>query len=174
MLIRLQEDGEAVGAFPSTIAAGLQRSGAHNGRREQTRAPLEHTPTSADIHMYADPASFDTRTPLLYADCEGFDGDENPPVGVFERRTSHLTQVSSMKRLNPGQIRRLAWADESMQRTRRAYIVKQLYPRFLYTLSDVVVFVIRDANSEYEASSSWAMSTHFSVGRLRLHPCSLC
>jgi hypothetical protein len=152
MLIRLHEDMEMTGNFPSPVA-GLSRAGVHNGRREQYRAPLEHTPTSADVHLYADPASFEKRTPLLYADCEGLDGGENPPVGALECRASHSTHEISARRLTPARLRRLAWADASTQRTTRAYIVKQLYPRLLYTLSDVVVFVIRDANSKYEARS---------------------
>jgi hypothetical protein len=148
----LQEDTEEMGSFPSPIA-GSSRAGGHNGRGEQYRAPLEHTPTSADVHLYADPASFEKRTPLLYADCEGLDGGENPPVGALERRSSHSTHEISARRLTPARLRRLAWADTTTKRTTRAYIVKELYPRLLYTLSDVVVFVIRDANSKYEARS---------------------
>jgi hypothetical protein len=131
MLIRLQEDTEEMGSFPSPIA-GSSRAGGHNGRGEQYRAPLEHTPTSADVHLY---------------------GGENPPVGALERRSSHSTHEISARRLTPARLRRLAWADTTTKRTTRAYIVKELYPRLLYTLSDVVVFVIRDANSKYEARS---------------------
>jgi hypothetical protein len=152
MLIRLQENIEITGSFPSPVA-GLSRARVHNGQREQYCAPLEHTPTSADVHLYADPASFEKRTPLLYADCEGLDGGENPPIGALERRASHPTHEISARRLTPARLRRLAWADASTQRTTRAYIVKQLYPRLLYTLSDVVVFVIRDANSKYDGGS---------------------
>lgn len=33
-------------------------------------------PTSADVHPHADPKSFDTDRPILYAGCEGFNGGE--------------------------------------------------------------------------------------------------
>jgi hypothetical protein len=101
-------------------------------------------PTSADVHLYADPKTFSERTPLLFADCEGFEGGEKLPIGAIENRTSPLDVETSLSRLTPGRTRPLKWAKTQEQQTRE-YVVKQLYPRILYTFSDVVVFVLRNA-----------------------------
>ncbi|KAI0514604.1 hypothetical protein F5B22DRAFT_610121 [Xylaria bambusicola] len=37
-------------------------------------------PTSADVHLYADPETFSADQPILFADCEGFEGGERDPV----------------------------------------------------------------------------------------------
>jgi len=108
-------------------------------------SPLQaHMPTSSDVHLYADPATQDKQKPLLYADCEGFEGGEKLPIGAIENRTSGLDTDTSLSRLTPGRPRQLLWADTEYKRT-RTYVVKQLYPRILYTFSDVVVFVLRNA-----------------------------
>ncbi|KAI9764589.1 MAG: hypothetical protein M1840_008318 [Geoglossum simile] len=48
-------------------------------------------PTSGDVHLYADPLSYDTKQPILYADCEGLDDGEGVPlciqVGGMDRQT---------------------------------------------------------------------------------------
>lgn len=67
-------------------------------------------PTTKDVHLYADPKTYNTQTPVLYADCEG---------------------------LNSG------WAVTS-ETKKRDDAVMRLYPRVLYTFSDVVVFVLRN------------------------------
>lgn len=105
-----------------------------------------HTPTSADVHLYADPELHHDRTPLLYADCEGFDGGEKPPLGAFEHRISATNDDIRYDRLSPGRTRPLDWANADEKRS-RSYAVKHLYPRILYTFSDVVVFVLRDSKS---------------------------
>lgn len=43
----------------------------------------DNIPVSADVHLYADPETFLTDTPLLYADCEGLEGGESPPKSVL-------------------------------------------------------------------------------------------
>jgi len=150
MLIELHEQSAtpSESTFPSPIV-GLPRLEKQPGQEEQSRIPMEHIPTSADVHLYADPVRFNKKTPLLYADCEGLAGGENPPVGAQENRTSIFTTDSSIARLTPGRLRRLAWADTEKKRA-RSFFVKQMYPRILYTLSDVVVFVVPDANSKYD------------------------
>src|SRR5947207_486863 len=37
--------------------------------------PGEELPTSEDVHLYVDPSTSATETPLLYADCEGLDAE---------------------------------------------------------------------------------------------------
>ncbi|KAF2826308.1 FabD/lysophospholipase-like protein, partial [Ophiobolus disseminans] len=148
MLIELHEQSATPGdlTFPSPVV-GLPRLEQQSGQEDQSRIPLEHIPTSADVHLYADPVRFNKKTPLLYADCEGLTGGENPPIGAQENRTSLFTTESSIARLTPGRLRPLAWADTEKKRT-RGFFVRQMYPRILYTLSDVVVFVVPDANSK--------------------------
>ena len=38
------------------------------------------SPTSGDVHLYADPETAYTTQPMLYADCEGLQGDETEPA----------------------------------------------------------------------------------------------
>jgi hypothetical protein len=46
--------------------------------------------------------------------------------------------------INGGRIRYLEWANTDERRT-RSFTVAQLYPRLLYTFSDIVIFVTRNA-----------------------------
>lgn len=40
----------------------------------------DKSPTSGDVHLYADPETAYTRLPMLYADCEGLSGGEMEPA----------------------------------------------------------------------------------------------
>jgi hypothetical protein len=40
------------------------------------------SPTSGDVHLYADPKTCFGQHPLLYADCEGLDGGESLPMSA--------------------------------------------------------------------------------------------
>lgn len=100
----------------------------------------DSVPTSGDVNLYADPATHNDSLPILFADCEGFEGGERMPLGAMQSRRSkedatekHLSHVS----------RTIEWAntDETRQ---REFAVAELYPRLLYTFSDVVVFVLRN------------------------------
>jgi hypothetical protein len=150
MLIQLHEQSKNPNdlSFPSPIV-GVPQLDRHNANSGNTHIPMEYIPTSADVHLYADPVRFDKRTPLLYADCEGLEGGENLPVGAPENRTTLLNIESTIARLTPGRLRRLAWADAEKKKRTRGFFVRQMYPRILYALSDVVVFVVPDANSKY-------------------------
>jgi hypothetical protein len=154
MLIQLQAAGILSEEYPSPIV-GLRRLEAQAGNQRPGNDPIEHTPTSADVHLYADSRSIDSRTPLLYADCEGLEGGESPPIGARENRKSRSNPDSVSGQLTPGRKRSLAWATAGTEREKRSYIVKQLYPRILYTLSDVVVFVMHGANSKYVQRLLW-------------------
>ncbi|KAF2689243.1 hypothetical protein K458DRAFT_357870 [Lentithecium fluviatile CBS 122367] len=109
-----------------------------------------HVPTSSDVHLYADPQTYRGLTPLLYADCEGFDGGERLPIGAIEKRNPTQHSDTTFSRLTPGRTRQLEWAS-SPDKQAREYAVKQMYPRILYTFSDVVVFVLRNART-FESS----------------------
>jgi len=132
MLIELREQiasGTTVGSFPSPVVGSLM---------------YDRTPSSADVHLYPDPDTYYTNIPLLYADCEGLDAGEELPLGAIERRMTPLASERSMSRLTPGRTRQLDWAKTPDCQTRE-FVVAQLYPRILYTFSDVVVFVLRNA-----------------------------
>jgi energy-coupling factor transporter ATP-binding protein EcfA2 len=113
----------------------------------------DHTPTSADVHLYADPSTCYGKSPMLYADCEGLEGGERLPVsaqhcsamGGSRHRTeaSPIMRHSSVAKVARGSQRIIIWAN-SPQTRKRQYAVSELYPRLLYTFSDAVVFVLRN------------------------------
>ena len=115
----------------------------------------DSVPTSGDVHLYADPSTYFTTFPTLYADCEGLEGGENIPIGarrqdaeggIVRRRDDHSQEMNRSKkrwRISRGQERPIAWAD-SPAKQKRQYGVTELYPRLLYTFSDVVVFVLQN------------------------------
>ena len=97
--------------------------------------------TSGDVHLYADPASHLTPLPILFADCEGFEGGERSPLGSrYYHRSQHGGSGTSDAWIN---TRSIKWADREEYR-RREYAVNNLYPRLLYSFSDCVVFVLRN------------------------------
>lgn len=129
-------------------------------------------PTTGDVHLYADPYTYRSKSPILYADCEGLDGGEAIPRGVRHRsnqnpisditaslgastmagrsprsssRTSDFIERRSRRARNNRHStqRDIAWA-VTPETKKREYAVKKLYPRLLYTFSDVVVFVLRN------------------------------
>ena len=108
-------------------------------------------PTAGDVHLYADPQTYSTKMPMIYADCEGLEGGENLPYGSQTRkRTSDVLEGGRFKRTPPprmllgGRTRQVAWATNENAK-RREFAVTELYPRLLYTFSDVIVFVLRNA-----------------------------
>ena len=119
----------------------------------------DNVPVSANVHLYADPESFLTDAPILYADCEGLEGGERAPKAEafksqeralepgISRRGSLETKVRRKLRKKGHRVaRNLSWAT-GKDKSKREYAVTELYPRLLYTFSDVVVFVLR--NSKY-------------------------
>lgn len=97
-----------------------------------------HAPTTGDVHLYSDPASHTGEFPMLYADCEGLEGGEYMPISAQYNRRPRLAIVQ----------RDIEWA-KSPNSSKRQYAVTQLYPRLLYTFSDVIVFVLRNAKYVY-------------------------
>lgn len=116
-------------------------------------------PVSANVHLYADPLTISTDTPVLYADCEGLEGGESAPKAeAFKSQEKALemysprgfsSELSTRKRerlYNKGHSvsRKISWALGDKEKSKREYAVTELYPRVLYTFSDVVVFVLRN------------------------------
>ncbi|OCK84171.1 hypothetical protein K432DRAFT_289452 [Lepidopterella palustris CBS 459.81] len=123
-------------------------------------------PTSDDVHLYVDPYSALSGAPLFYADCEGLDGGQREPFAAQLRRKIWRTskplqdqdaEDSSFKS-RYGSERELLWADSSNRRSRE-FAVSNLYPRLLYTFSDVIIFVLRNPRvieSVFEQLIDWA------------------
>lgn len=112
-----------------------------------------HLPTSEDVHLYLDPRTCDSPGPLLFADCEGLEGGEREPLGAKFKRMrrsnedkTHDTADTEFQTRKGNKVvteRELEWAVTSRTRSRE-FAVTNLFPRLLYTFSDVIVFVLRN------------------------------
>lgn len=102
----------------------------------------DNVPTTGDVHLYSDPGTYYEKKPILYADCEGMTGGEQTPRGLKSRPMVESARKSMGK--NKYKLRkRLAWATNPKMQSRE-FAVTSLFPRILYTFSDVVVFVLRE------------------------------
>lgn len=165
------------GAGKSTLIKMLidrQASGSQDGQRYYspvTSSNQDRTATTGDVHIYADPSSAFSATPLLFVDCEGLNGGEAMPKQLRHHQTPDQPAPSGRPKAPaaaapppyeptaPGEDgghagrrhtrprhaskRPIAWA-RTPQTRKREFAVSQLYPRVLYTFSDVVVFVLRN------------------------------
>jgi hypothetical protein len=177
LIIELNKKPEAAKAFDNFASPVVGISG-------------HHIPTSEDVHLYLDPSTAFTEEPILYADCEGLDGGEREPLGAtFRKRRQNSTAPSqnseeSSFKAQYSSERSLAWTDSPARRTRH-FAVSNLYPRLLFTFSDVIVFVLRNpryvsipfsAYAKISAESSRGCLRGLSNGQQqhwRLHPISL-
>ena len=108
--------------------------------------PTSDIPTSGDVHLYMDPQTAASPTPILFADCEGLDGGEREPLSAKLRRNKVVSGGSGSQAMPfsiPLSERELTWATTSAKRT-RAYAVSHMYPQLLYTFSDIIVFVLKN------------------------------
>lgn len=108
--------------------------------------------TSEDVHLYMDPDSFESQAPLLFADCEGLEGGERDPIGAkLKRKAAASLDNTPAGRRKPTSERELVWADTPRKQSRN-FAVAHLYPRLLYTFSDVIVFVLKNPRYALEPS----------------------
>ncbi|KAL1622899.1 hypothetical protein SLS56_008580 [Neofusicoccum ribis] len=124
-------------------------------------------PTSEDVHLYLEPQTAYSSTPVLFADCEGLTGGTREPMGaLFKKKRSQAKSRATGKddhlahKERPLSERKITWADNTLKRSRE-FAVTNLYPRLLYTFSDVVVFVLREARimeSVFERLVEWAVA----------------
>ncbi|RYP02992.1 hypothetical protein DL764_005446 [Monosporascus ibericus] len=138
----------------------LSSLGGSKYRSPVTSSNYDRIPTTGDVHLYADPSTFNTSAPMLFIDCEGLNGGESRPKGLWHISTENMPpgylppdplEDSSPYFNNPATLLRsrysaqrpIQWA-KTPQTKKREYTVSQLYPRILYTFSDVVVFVLRN------------------------------
>lgn len=124
-------------------------------------------PTSGDVHLYADMKTLDGDHPILYADCEGLDGGERQPLGARARNKDMQSPLSNgrtksftrhIRKQHHTSEREILWADTTQKRSRQFH-VRHLYPRLLYTFSDVIVFVMKNPRvieSTIEQLLRWA------------------
>ncbi|KAL8843022.1 MAG: hypothetical protein Q9176_002325 [Flavoplaca citrina] len=112
----------------------------------------DKSPTSGDVHLYADPETAFTRLPMLYADCEGLRGGEIEPAANKLRQKNRGNHNQGGKRFFGGQPRELVYAKSNSEARNREWAVKRVYPRLLYTFSDVIVFVLRNTRT-FESSA---------------------
>ncbi|KAI0122402.1 FabD/lysophospholipase-like protein [Daldinia grandis] len=111
-----------------------------------TSSSHDRISTTGDVHLYADPSTLYGSHPLLLVDCEGLSGGEAIP-----KQLRHQPQGSNAESTSTGadrhySTRKILWAD-TPHTQKREFAVSQLYPRILYTFSDVVVFVLRNPRS---------------------------
>lgn len=127
-----------------------------------TSSTQDYIPTTGDVHLYPDPSSFYTNEPLLFADCEGFQGGEALPKALRQlsraddfnsspSESAPRDALSTRRSWNPlmtihSSRRSILWA-KTPQTRKREYSIRHLYPKILYTFSDVVVFVTRNPRS---------------------------
>ncbi|PNS15041.1 hypothetical protein CAC42_2270 [Sphaceloma murrayae] len=104
----------------------------------------DSVPTSGDVNLYADPRTHASTLPILMADCEGFEGGERLPLGAMARwRMDRQSGQSDQRVGGSAASYNIEWANTEDTR-QREFAVMNLYPRILYTFSDVVVFVLRN------------------------------
>lgn len=104
----------------------------------------DKSPTSGDVHLYADPETAYTRLPMLYADCEGLQGGETEPAANKLRQKTKNIHSQGRQRFFKSQPRELVYAKSNKDARNREWAVKRVYPRLLYTFSDVIIFVLRN------------------------------
>ena len=105
----------------------------------------DKSPTSGDVHLYVDPDTAYGPLPLLYADCEGLEGGEVPPMANQLRETGRKSgKAQLLQLLFSTRPRELIYVKTNSEVENREWAVRKLYPRLLYTFSDVVVFVLRN------------------------------
>ncbi|KAK8047929.1 hypothetical protein PG996_015993, partial [Apiospora saccharicola] len=108
-----------------------------------TSSNHDRLPTTGDVHLYADPSTLYSNTPALFVDCEGLSGGEAMPKQLRHRSLDGVAHDLDQSQKKLSTTRTLAWA-KTPQTRKREFAVSQLYPRILYTFSDVVVFVLRN------------------------------
>ncbi|KAI1505709.1 hypothetical protein F5X99DRAFT_215888 [Biscogniauxia marginata] len=112
-----------------------------------TSSNQDRISTTGDVHLYADPSTLYSTYPLLLVDCEGLSGGEAMPKQLRHNSQDGIQPESNEYRPRRYSApRRIEWA-ETPQTQKREFAVGQLYPRILYTFSDVVIFVLRNPRS---------------------------
>ncbi|ETI24750.1 hypothetical protein G647_04120 [Cladophialophora carrionii CBS 160.54] len=147
LLIDLKSDPRMANDDPAKMAPVIGRSSCT-------------LPTSADVHLYISPETRFSKRPILYADCEGFEGGERSPIAITALSPETKDPSSSgngsrrpdvLRKMSQGTQRLLKWASHNSQAyeqtSKRAYAVSEMYPRIFYAFSDIIVFVLDNPNT---------------------------
>lgn len=111
-----------------------------------TSSSHDRISTTGDVHLYADPSTLYSSHPLLLVDCEGLSGGEAIPKQLRHHPQGSNSESNITSTNRHYLTRKILWAD-TPHTQKREFAVSQLYPRILYTFSDVVVFVLRNPRS---------------------------
>ncbi|KAM7212335.1 hypothetical protein V8F06_012271 [Rhypophila decipiens] len=117
-------------------------------------------PTSGDVHLYSDPSTYFNQSPTFFVDSEGLGGGSVDPIALrhkeqdratnskikFGRNTKNRLTKTKIWRFSREVSRPIAWMD-APEREKREFAVTHFYPRILYTFSDTIVFVLREART---------------------------
>lgn len=152
-------------ALSQTFDTGDYQQAPVVGRAESTAS------TSEDVHLYQDPETAKDASPILFADCEGLGGSE--PQATKLRRLRWQTWDKRKESLRHGETtltplpttpksrrvvmeRSIKWDKNDGGENgnggglwSRGDFVRDLYPRLLYTFSDVVVYVLGASDHRY-------------------------
>ncbi|ORY05071.1 hypothetical protein BCR34DRAFT_572302 [Clohesyomyces aquaticus] len=147
------------GAGKSTIVDLLIQGQTGSGSIADYCSPVpgsnsEDLPTSEDIHLYVDPSTIESHHCILYADCEGLDAGEREPFATAlrkdrQRKPKKQSEAPSETFSNDSHKsleREISWMKSKTKRSRQ-FAAGQLYPRILFSFSDVVVFVHRNSRA---------------------------
>lgn len=121
----------------------LQHHHAGRGDEEELLYPVlgrpgDPNPTTRGVYLYTDPATKGTPMPLLFADCEGLDARDKTPTALSFNITGSWDQFWLLRQRAR---RRIPWKEQQ----KREEAVMDLFPKILYTVSSVVVFVLKEA-----------------------------
>jgi len=101
-----------------------------------------HIPTSGDVHLFPDPATYRSKRPIYYADCEGLlGGNREPMESAIRSQSAEDVLARTMLHAERTQQAKILWANGNVTREK---LVATLYPRVLFTFSDIVVFVSKE------------------------------
>src|ERR1700722_17743687 len=94
-----RKTGSSTSKYPSPVAGAVRN---------------DNLPTSGDVHLYTDPSTVHTQFPMLYADCEGLEGGEQPPLANDAVKHGSSSLVGSRNFVVEGAKNVLKWAKDDI------------------------------------------------------------
>jgi len=98
------------------------------------------SPTTGDVHLFPDPKSLKTDRPLFFADCEGFSGGNSAPLAARTKESNKKFKHNHHPHRAKTRKREMATSEQYT----RQWAVDELYPRILFTFSDIVCLVSKN------------------------------